>query len=160
MTATDYCWTESEYLQLVSDGRLVNTQLIDGKIYQNSTPSRAHSLTVEKLRRAMEERFGWEYVQSEQPIQANGFPEPDIAILKVSKLGLTDHPTPDEIACVIEVAVSSWQFDTEVKIPVYEEVGIEAAFVVSPNGRMHLAGEDEALRQFLVSWLAENKPTE
>ena len=133
MTSVDYQWTETEYLELVNEGRFRNTQLISGRIYQNVTPSPEHVRAVLRVRDAMVNLVGPKRVITESPIRADGFPEPDVTVLRRDYediLATGEHPAPADIRVVIELAGSSYTHDSKVKLPVYQANGIHC-FIVS-----------------------------
>ena len=130
-------------MNLIALGTLHNTQFINGKIYQNVAPSFEHVRAVLAIEDVFNSSFGRDYVWRESPIRAGGFPEPDIALLRVASSALKDYPTPSQVVCVVEVAISSHDFDVNTKMPAYQEAGIEAGLVVSPrpDGTLDIVAE-------------------
>ncbi len=132
MAMTEMTWSKDQYLRAVDEGVLVNTQLIDGKIHKNVTPSPTHRHLLSAIIVQLINVFGPEYVVRENPIELDdGFPEPDATVLRVPEPEIEGrHPAPADIAHVVEVAVSSVDDDVKRKAPSYAEAGITSVFVV------------------------------
>ncbi len=73
-------------------------------------------------------------------------PQPDIAVVKARREGYrTEHPSPDEILLIIEVADTSLQRDRDLKIPLYAQAQIPDVWLVNlPADGIEVYGEPRA----------------
>jgi len=67
-------------------------------------------------------------------------PEPDFAVIAGSPRGSSGHPSTAEL--VVEVADSSFDYDTNEKRQIYARAGIREYWVVDINGRRLLVYRD------------------
>jgi len=77
-------------------------------------------------------------VQSQQPIHVSDYnaPEPDVSVLLGGVDDYSDHhPTPSEIALVVEVADSSLDFELGRKQELYRDAGVPEYWVVNLRDR-------------------------
>ncbi len=59
-------------------------------------------------------------------------PEPDIMLLKPrSDYYAEQHPTPEDVFLLIEVAESSLVLDREIKLPLYAQAGVPEVWIVN-----------------------------
>jgi hypothetical protein len=78
-------------------------------------------------------------VQGPITLGTHSEPEPDFSILHLRDdyytAGDNTHPTPADIHLVIEVSVSSVNYDRNVKVPLYAEFKIPAVLLIIPEER-------------------------
>ena len=131
-------WTLGQYEELIDAGVLDRrrVELIAGQITEMSPASSPHdaciSITAEWLRERLGRRF---LVREEKGIalpSTTSLPEPDLVICaRRSDHYRSAKPTTREIRLVIEVAVSSLNYDREVKAPLYAASGIPEYWIVN-----------------------------
>jgi Uma2 family endonuclease len=119
---------------LTEDDRV---ELLGGLLVSKMTKNPPHSLATELTRRALEQALGsvggrW-HVRSQQPITTpDSEPEPDVAVVAG---GLRDygeaHPSPADVALVVEVADESLRRDRKDKLAIYARAGIAAYWIVN-----------------------------
>jgi len=110
-------------------------ELIDGELYTMTPPSSQHAGTVKRLAKRFERSFGDRTIVSVQDpliLGEHHLVEPDLALLKPDETFYTDrHPNADDALLVVEVSVSSLQFDREQKLPTYAGAGIPEVWIVN-----------------------------
>ena len=126
-----------EYHRLAQLGILKEddkVELIQGEIVEMSPIGPKHASTVIRIVRLLTEIFKETYLISPQnPIQlgTESEPEPDIVILKERvDFYATRHPKAEDVIFIIEVADSTLQYDTAVKLPLYAQAGIAEYWIV------------------------------
>jgi Uma2 family endonuclease len=131
-------WTVDQFHYLgdlgMFEGR--RAMLIDGVIVEEGPMNPPHRIALELSSEALRAAFGsgWRVcVQMPLVLGQSTDPEPDIAVVAGSPRGATTHPTT--AALVVEVADSSFHYDTTVKLAVYSAGLIEDYWVVDVNGR-------------------------
>jgi len=84
-------------------------------------------------------------VRIQNPIRLNDFsePQPDVSLLRWrDNFYRGDHPRPEDVLLVVEVADSTVQTDRAVKVPLYARSGIPEAWVVSiPDEQVEVYSE-------------------
>jgi len=107
--------TVDQYDQMVENGILPETnrfELINGRIVEKDVKDPVHPTVVDLSRRALERILpaGW-YVRKEDPVRIpnrRSEPEPDLAVVRGTiEDYATRHPSPDDVALVVEVTRSS-----------------------------------------------------
>lgn len=72
-------------------------------------------------------------------------PEPDISLLKYSAdFYEDDKPRSEDVVLVIEVAEFSFDYDVEIKIPLYAEAGIPEVWLIDLNENRVIVHTDPA----------------
>ena len=114
-------------------------ELIEGEIVEMSPIGRRHAGFVRKLTKALERLLGDRTIVSVQnPVLAGGRskPQPDVALLVPrADFYTTIDPEPRHIQLLVEVADTSLEYDTTVKVPLYARAGIREVWVVDANAR-------------------------
>lgn len=130
-------FTVDEYYRMLEAGILTEddrVELIDGEILEMSPIGSHHAGCVTRLNMLLNQLVGQHAVVAIQnPIHLNdrSEPQPDVALLKMrSDYYANDHPTPQDILLVIEVADTSVGYDKPFKIPRYARAGIEEVWLV------------------------------
>ncbi|PSQ96352.1 MAG: Uma2 family endonuclease [Bacteroidetes bacterium SW_9_63_38] len=109
-------------------------ELLDGHIYVMSPIGSEHAACVRRLNRLFQSRLGGRGLVSVQnPVRLadDSEPEPDVVLLRPHDDGYaSEHPGPEEVTMVVEVADTSLSFDRDVKLPLYAEAGIPEVWLV------------------------------
>lgn len=112
-------------------------ELIHGEIIKMTPIGSRHSSYVKLFNRLLGKKLGDSVLLSIQdPLQISSYsePEPDIAILKFKEDFYTNnHPVPEEVFFIIEVADTSVGYDYDVKLPMYAAAGIREVWVLDIN---------------------------
>ncbi|MDJ0736218.1 MAG: Uma2 family endonuclease [Nostocaceae cyanobacterium] len=131
VTVTPKRFTIDDYHHLIELGFLTENdrvELIRGELMQmvaKGTPhtvcntSLVYELTILLQRQAI--------IRGQEPISLppNSEPEPDLVIAKNrADRYLSNHPQPEDILLVAEIADSTLKYDQESKLPLYAESGI------------------------------------
>lgn len=136
-----------EYHQIIASGVLREDYLIEfinGEIFEMSPVGFRHASCVNKLNQLLSLKLGNKVIISVQnPIKLNdnSEPQPDIVLLKPRPdFYAIQHPTPEDIFLLIEVADSSIEYDRAAclwhrsfKIPIYAENKIQEVWLIDLN---------------------------
>lgn len=130
-------FTVSEYREMDESGLLTDntpTELLDGEIFDMSPINSLHAAAVKRLNRLLSRVLGDSILLSVQdPVHLSDHsePQPDIAVLRFRDDYYADeHPTPDDILLIVEVADSTVYKDRNVKMPLYALAGIPETWLV------------------------------
>jgi Uma2 family endonuclease len=123
-----------QYHALTNAGKLgSDVELLWGVIVKKMAKSPQHTLIVRRLYQRFEGIIPEGYhVRQEQPLTlADSVPEPDIAIVHGAA---EDYPNkhPDAAALIVEVALTSIQFDRD-KADTYARAGVAEYWIVNPG---------------------------
>ncbi|HEV2748877.1 MAG TPA: Uma2 family endonuclease [Allosphingosinicella sp.] len=130
----------ADYLTLDRSGAFegMRTELIDGEVIVMNPQARRHMFIKDelayRLRRALEEIGSSVFVGTEGSVELaeHSLPQPDIL--------LTSEPRGEgfvplsSVALVVEVSVTTLEFDLERKAPLYARHGVGEYWVVDVNG--------------------------
>lgn len=124
-------FTTAEYHKMIEAGVFSDAdriELIDGRIIRMSPKSALHAAVNEDasdfFKRLLKKHA---VVRSQNPIALNDFsePEPDIVVARPPKTKYyTQHPMPQDILLVMEIADSSLDHDRRKKSLAYAQAGI------------------------------------
>ncbi|WP_420456319.1 Uma2 family endonuclease [Rubrivirga sp.] len=138
-----FYWTRERYDQAVEAGVFGpddKVELIEGQIVpkmpQNTPHSVATSLTAAALRTAFGTDF---YAQEEKPIALSdrSEPEPDVAVVRGGpRAYLDDHPGPDAILLIVEVADTSLVKDQVRMARLYAQAGVAEYWIINLHERV------------------------
>lgn len=134
-------WTVQDYHRMSESGILDSnkrTKLIVGQVTLMAAKGTPHLTVLHLLANALRDRLGNTLVRTQDPIQLDDFsePEPDLAIARGTVLDYAkQHPTPDRLDLVVEVADSTLRQDCEVKDKLYGRSGIVEYWVVDLKNR-------------------------
>jgi Uma2 family endonuclease len=138
-------WTCAEFHRFgdlgLFEGR--RAMLIDGVILEEGPMNPPHAITIELVEEVLRAVFatGWRIrVQSPLVLGQDLDPEPDLAVIAGTARGSSGHPTTADL--LVEVADSSFNFDTQEKRLLYARAGIRDYWVVDVNGRRLLVYRD------------------
>lgn len=131
LTAQPKRFTVREYHQLVELGFFSeddHIELIRGELIKMAAKGTAHETCITRLLRVLFRLVGDRATlrcQSPIILSFDGEPEPDFSIVRNRNDDYaTEHPTPEDMLLVIEIADSSLDYDREVKLPLYAEAQI------------------------------------
>lgn len=110
-------------------------ELINGEIYNMSPIGSKHMGIVLQLNTLFVPAFIDEYlisIQSSIHIDQWNEPKPDLAVLRMKEDRYTNAlPRPKDIAAVIEVSDTSYDFDSSVKLSIYAASGIPLFWIAN-----------------------------
>ena len=134
-------WTREEYYKLDQQGWFLSqrAELIGGEIVLLSPQSFSHSWAIHAIFRTLSKTFGQEYwVRSQLPLShpQESEPEPDVSVVLGSFESYTDHPTTAVL--VVEVSLSTLEFDKEVKASLYASMDVPDYWVLDLENRQLL----------------------
>jgi Uma2 family endonuclease len=123
-----------EYYRLAEMGVIgpsERVELIDGQIISMAPIGEKHRTIVDTLNYVFVDnrRQGYQ-ISIDQPIVIEDFnePQPDVTLYKN---GIRNrHPNPDDIYLVIEVADTTLEYDSGVKLRAYEKGGIKEYWII------------------------------
>lgn len=114
-------------------------ELLAGEIYEAASVGSPHAACVMRLTRWFSERVGERaLVNVQNPVELGALsePEPDLTLLVPRASFYADrHPGPEEVLLLVEVADSSYEFDRNLKLPLYAEAGIREVWIVALEQR-------------------------
>ena len=115
------------------------TELIYGRIITRMSPmSRPHSLSIINTADALQDAFGGQAaVEQQMPLHVGrGLePEPDVMVLRGRSEDYTDAPSPSNILLLVEVSLSTLDYDRNTKSKMYAENGIPEYWIVNLRSR-------------------------
>ncbi len=113
-------------------------ELIEGEIIEMSPIGKRHAAAVRRLNNLLARRLGEDeaLVDAQNPVVLGDLsePQPDLALLRPRSDFYAEHPRPEDILLLIEVADTSLAYDREVKIPTYARHGVPEAWIVALEG--------------------------
>ena len=134
--------TVSDYYRMAEVGILApdaRVELIEGEIFDMAPPGSPHASTVHRLNRILVRAAGdFAMVLVQNPVRLSEYsePQPDLALLKERKdFYSQQHPGPQDVFLVIEIADTSLRFDRDVKASLYAAHGIPEMWLVDLRGR-------------------------
>lgn len=131
-------WTRERYDRMIDAGVLTTedkVELLEGEIVPKMTQNNPHRTSTLLVGAALRSAFGDDtFVQEEKPIALSeqSEPEPDVAVIRGAiRSYLDDHPGPEAILLIVEVADSSLRRDRTHKALLYADAGIVEYWVVN-----------------------------
>lgn len=134
-------FTRDEYYRMGEAGlfREERVELLEGEVIAMSPQNTPHASTVARFNRLLFEGLGQGYeVRPQLPIHVDDWsePEPDFAVCRLdSSRYLREHPQPEDILLLIEIADESLGYDTGRKRAAYARAGIRELWIVDLRGR-------------------------
>jgi Uma2 family endonuclease len=129
-------FTVAEYHRMAETGILSEddrVELIEGEIVAMSPIGSRHAACVARLT-ALFSRAGRHvivWVQNPIRLAENSEPQPDVALLRPrADFYAAEHPGPEDVLLIVEVAETSAASDREVKVPLYARFGIPEVWLV------------------------------
>ena len=130
--------TTADYHSMIEAGILGprdRLELLAGEIYEAASVSSPHAACVMRLTQWFSTRVGDRAlvnVQNPVELSAVSEPEPDLTLLVPRESFYADrHPRPDDVLLLIEVAVTSYDYDRNLKLPLYAEAGIREVWLIA-----------------------------
>jgi Uma2 family endonuclease len=124
-------------------------ELIDGELISKMGKKRPHVDTATLLLEWLIQVFGGRFVNSEAPIDVapednpTNEPVPDMIVLNRSYSGFRSAtPQPKDLQLVVEVADTTFTFDTTVKAALYARAGIVEYWVLDVTGHRLVVHRD------------------
>lgn len=131
-------WTVGDYHRLSELGlldRQERTELIAGQITLMAAKGTPHVTALHLLANILRDRLGNRaLIRTQDPIQLDDFsePEPDLVIVRGNILDYAQqHPRPEDIDLVVEIADSTLKQDCEIKDKLYAQAGISDYWVLA-----------------------------
>lgn len=125
-----YRLSVEQYHAMATAGMLTEAdqlELLEGWLVEKMTKNRPHSIATQQARDLLSSVIpsGW-YVDDQEPITlTDSEPEPDLIIVRGARRDYLDsHPTPPNIALVVEVSDSTLKLDRVLKARIYAAAGI------------------------------------
>jgi hypothetical protein len=115
-------------------------ELIEGEILEMAPIGSRHMGCVDRLNWLLSQQLipaeTIVHIQGPVRLSTDSEPQPDLAVLRYRDDFYTlRHPGADEVFLLVEVADSSLDYDTEVKVPLYARAGIPEVWVIDLNAR-------------------------
>ncbi|MBB6053468.1 Uma2 family endonuclease [Armatimonas rosea] len=139
-------------VRLLVDGGLVvpgTSEYIHGDLLEKMPQNPRHVHATKRVRRALEQLFGWEFVGSQAPIQVSedSDPEPDAFVLNQPTESFSETPTAADCVLVVEVSDATLGWDKNIKLRLYALAHIDEYWIVDVAHRRLLVhrtpqGED------------------
>jgi Uma2 family endonuclease len=135
----DFIWRLSvrQYHEMIDAGILTDddqVELLEGWLVYKMAKNPPHRVTTRLVRAALEALIpeGW-YVDSQGPITlADSEPEPDVAVVRgATRDYLARHPSPGDLALVVEVADATLERDRGMKKRLYAQAAIPVYWVIN-----------------------------
>lgn len=131
-------FTVEEYDKMGRSGIFPDTEkneLIEGEIIARSPIGKRHAACVSRLSELFFNKLAnVASVRVQNPIILDDFsePQPDIVLVK-RRVDFYEerHPQPSDIFLLVEVADTSFEFDQQVKIPLYCQNGIREVWLIN-----------------------------
>ncbi|MCB9283830.1 MAG: Uma2 family endonuclease [Lewinellaceae bacterium] len=134
---THYRFSVVDYYRMAEVGILdweAKVELLDGIIVENERVTPKHASMVNRLIQDLLLRLSDQaMVRPQQPIHLDEYtePEPDISVVEWKENYYSDdHPGPEHILFLIEVAETSLMKDRKIKLPLYAKAGIPEVWIV------------------------------
>lgn len=160
-------FTVEEYHKLAEVGILSEddrVELIEGEIVVNSPIGSQHAACVDRLNRLFSQRVGNKaIVRVQNPIRLSEHsePQPDLALLKPRPdFYANEHPKPEDVLLIVEVAETSAEYDRQVKLPLYARHGIPEVWLVDlAQGRVEVHTNPQGERYTSIRTLTQGEET-
>jgi len=140
--ASRFRFTVDDYHRMAEAGILARDQrveLLDGEVIEMTPIGAKHIYCVGRLDDLFHEALSKQYlVLAQAPIQLDDVtePEPDLVVLDRSRLISQEQlPTADDVVLLVEVAETSIQTDTQVKLPLYARAGVVEVWIADLTSR-------------------------
>jgi Uma2 family endonuclease len=109
-------------------------ELIEGRLVEKMPNHPAHTFSVERSRETLEHDLleGF-FINVQQPITTStSEPEPDVTVIRGDREDFaTRHPSPEDVALLIEVSDSTLKYDRTTKQRLYAVAGVLVYWIVN-----------------------------
>jgi Uma2 family endonuclease len=129
--------TVTQYHQMIEAGILTEddpVELLEGWLVTKMPKNPPHSISTQLTRDVLAKIIpeGW-FVTDQEPITTlTSEPEPDVTVVKGQRRDFRDHhPSPNDVAIVIEVSDSTLQRDRTLKLRLYAKVRIPVYWIIN-----------------------------
>ncbi|MBM4256161.1 MAG: Uma2 family endonuclease [Deltaproteobacteria bacterium] len=126
-----------QYHAMIQAGILTDddpVELLEGWLVTKMSKNPKHRVVTQLIREAIAQILptGW-YVDVQEPVTTkDSEPEPNVAVVRGNRRQYFDHhPSPQDIALVVEVADSSLRRDRTLKKRIYAAAGISIYWIVN-----------------------------
>ena len=130
--------TTADYHSMIEAGILGpgdRVELLAGEIYEAAAVGSPHASCVMRLNEWFSTRVGDRAIVNVQnPVELSDLsePEPDLTLLVRREGFYADrHPGPADVLLLIEVALTSYEYDRNLKLPLYAEAGIREVWLIA-----------------------------
>ena len=130
-------FTVADYHRMAETGVLrpgARVELLDGQVVEMSPIGSRHAGCVNRLTRLLAHAVAETAtlgIQNPAILDDFSEPQPDVAVMTYRADGYAArHPSPADVLLVIEVMVTSADFDRDVKVPLYARAGIPEVWLV------------------------------
>jgi Uma2 family endonuclease len=124
-------FTAEEYQRMAELGVIGEdepVELIEGSIVRMAAKNHRHAMATKRVNRLFSARLADSVIVSVQdPVLLNDLsePEPDVALIRPpDERYIENHPRPEDVLLVLEIADSSLSYDRDVKCPLFARNGI------------------------------------
>jgi Uma2 family endonuclease len=132
-------WTLEQYHQLAEANILQEedqTELLNGQIVYISPIGKLHAAAVRRIDKLLQKILGDDaLISTQNPISLpinDSEPQPDLVVLKPrADFYASQHPGPEDIYLLIEIADSTLDKDRSQKIPLYAQAGVIECWLVN-----------------------------
>lgn len=139
-------FTVEEYHRMAEAGILHEddrVELIEGKIIQMAAVGSRHAACVKRLIKFLVREVGdLGVVGAQDPVVLpdSSEPEPDVVVLRPrDDFYAAGHPVPEDVLLLIEVSDTSFDYDRDVKVPLYARAGVPEVWIVDlVNEKIHV----------------------
>ncbi|GAA5338581.1 Uma2 family endonuclease [Thermus antranikianii] len=135
-------FTREEYHRLLEAGVIQEderVELIEGTVVEMGPIGNQHTAVVKRLNALFHQTLaGQALVGVQGPIRLSPLsePQPDLVLLRPRPdFYAQDHPGPEDIVLLVEVAEASLGYDRQVKLPLYAQAGIPEVWLVNLGER-------------------------
>jgi len=127
----------TDYYRMADTGILTgkdHVELIEGEIIKMSPIGSRHAACVNRLTaylHAVVQNAAIVSVQNPVHLDEYSEPEPDLTLLKPRKdFYANAHPLPADVLLIIEVSDTSFEYDRDIKLPLYAKAGIPEVWLI------------------------------
>ena len=127
-----------EYYRMAEVGILTEkdrVELIYGEIIEMSPIGNKHASVVDRLNKTLNTIIGETgIVRVQGPVRINDLnePEPDLTLLKPKEdYYASAHPSAEDVLVIVEVSDTTYQYDREIKQPLYASAEIPQFWLVN-----------------------------
>ena len=137
-SAERWRFSVKDYHRMLEVGILCDgdpVELLDGELFTMAAMGGRHAAAGRRLNHRFHTAIGERGIVSDQsPVQLSDYsePEPDVALLHPRADNYqSDHPRPDDVFLIVEIADSTIGRDRHQKIPLYAAAGIPEVWIAN-----------------------------